>query len=177
MERPVVFWALILTLLLGLFVAQVSAGGPVCPPSRPMCAPPACAPPLCAPPMPVCAPLPRGPACPENPLCRAMTGLSDLVICLIAAPFKCIDSQCWPDGCAPSRYPQRGPAPVCAPPVCMPPPPVHGPAGHPGMGMGRPGGFGQGVPKARRLAPFAERESPRKAVTATARDGFLGSYW
>ena len=116
-------------LIVGLLVAvcggQALAGGPVCPP--PACPPPVCAPPMmCPPPMSVCGPAPvcgpppvcgprpmcgpppcQPPTCKPNPLAQIARGACDVVVGVVALPFRAVD--CLVDLC---RRPKCGPPAV-----------------------------------------------------------------
>jgi hypothetical protein len=182
----VAFAAVVLFAAMGVY--PVSAGGPVCPPMGcgpavcppPLCPPPACPPPLCCPP-PRCAP----PMCKENPLAMIVKGACQLVVGVVALPFKAVD--CLIDGlcrpkCGPMRVACGPPRMACAPPICVPPV-VFGPGYGPppgfgyGMGRGRPMGFGQGAP--RRFAPMAGKEKalPLTMIAVPNDGGVFGAYW
>jgi hypothetical protein len=200
MQKRIVLAIFVATIMLSLSVAQVFAGGPVCPPRAPMCAPPVCAPQMCAPPVcvpaPVCGPVPCAPPppcgpvacgpppcpprCEENPLAMIVKGTVKLVVGVASLPFKVVDCLFGGDDCfSPRCYPKYNRMAMCAPPPCMPP--VCGPMGYPGMGygmgMGRPAGFGYGVQK-RRMVPFAKKkETLPSSLMATQADGIFGGYW
>jgi hypothetical protein len=183
----VVWVAVMSCLMLTLTVAQVSAGGPVCPPRGcppPMCAPPMmCAPPVCPPPAcapPSCGPRPcPPPGCKENPLAAVVKGAVRLVAGAVALPFKMVDClleemcapRCCPPGPGPCRVASACPPP-CPPPACGPSPCFPGPV--PGM-MPAPRGFRPGP--ARKFVPFAEKTSAKIRLMAGPPDGLFGNYW
>jgi hypothetical protein len=166
--------------ILAMTVAQVSAGGPVCPPRGcppPMCAPPMmCAPPLCPPPVcppPACGPPPCPPrGCRENPVAAVVKGAVRLVAGVIALPFKAVDclveELCRPSDC---RMAAPCPPPVCPPPMCGPAPCPPGPM--PGF---RPGPMGP-RPGPARFRPFAEEKSAKIRLMAGPPEGIFGTFW
>jgi hypothetical protein len=199
-KRVLVRALLIVGLLVAVSGGQALAGGPVCPP--PACPPPVCAPPMmCPPPMAVCGPAPacgpppvcgprpvcgpppcQPPQCKENPLAQILRGACDVVVGVVALPFRAVD--CLVDL---ARRPKCGPPPcgpmaMCPPPMCPPPmcgPPVCGPPGVGyGMGVGRPMGFGYGGPRTKKkFAPFAKKDSVAVKLIAGSSGGVFGTYW
>jgi len=131
-----------------------------------MCGPPPCPPPQCK----------------ENPLAQILRGACDVVVGVVALPFRAVDClvdlarrpKCGPPPCGPMAMcpPPMSPPPMCGPPVCGPPGVGYG------MGVGRPMGFGYGGPRTKKkFAPFAKKDSMAVKLIAGSAEGVFGTYW